>query len=121
MTQKAEDYLKNKKEVTKLIATVGQSSEGMGGNRATAYKSEINVQLVDKKDREDPSSIYAAKIKQELEPVLVGAKVKTVPVSILGSAEQAPLALVVTGPDLDSVMVFATAAMNKLKGIEGAT
>ena len=121
MTQKAEEYLKNKKEVTKLIATVGQSSDGMGATSGTAYKSEINVQLVEKKDREDPSNIYAAKIKNELEPILVGAKVKTVPVSILGSAEQAPLALIVTGPELDSVMVFAKAAMNELKNVKGAT
>jgi hydrophobic/amphiphilic exporter-1 (mainly G- bacteria), HAE1 family len=121
MTQKAEDYLKHKKEVTKLISTVGQSSDGMGASRATAYKSEINVQLVEKKDRQDPANIYAAKIKRELEPILVGAKVKTVPVSILGSAEQAPLALVVTGPELDSVMVFANAAMNELKKVKGAT
>ncbi|HYE53629.1 MAG TPA: efflux RND transporter permease subunit [Chitinophagaceae bacterium] len=121
MTQKAENYLKQKKEVTKLISTVGQSSEGMGGTQATAYKSEINVQLVEKKDRADPSNIYAAKIKKELEPLLVGAKVKTVPVSILGSAEQAPLALVVTGPELDSVMAFAKAAMNELKTVQGAT
>ena len=121
MTQKAEEYLKTKKEVTKLIATVGQSSEGMGASRATAYKSEINVQLVEKKDREDEANIYAAKIKNELQPLLVGAKVKTVPVSILGSAEQAPLALIVTGPELDSVMSFAKAAMNELKDIQGAT
>jgi HAE1 family hydrophobic/amphiphilic exporter-1 len=121
MTARAEEYLKNKKEVTKLIATVGQSSEGMGAAQATAYKSEINVQLVPKKERADASNIYAAKIKKELEPILVGAKVKTVPVSILGSAEQAPLALVVTGPELDSVMVFAKAAMSELKTIQGAT
>ncbi len=121
MTQKAEEYLKTKKEVTKLIATVGQSSEGVGASRATAYKSEINVQLVEKKDREDEANIYAAKIKNELQPLLVGAKVKTVPVSILGSAEQAPLALIVTGPELDSVMSFAKAAMEELKNIQGAT
>jgi len=121
VTQKAEAYLKGKKEVTKIITTVGQSSEGMGSTQATAYKSEINVQMVDKNEREDASNIYAAKIKKELEPLLVGAKVKTVPVSILGSAEQAPLALVVTGPELDSVMVFARAAMNELGKIEGAT
>ncbi len=121
MAQRAEDYLKHKKEVTKLITTVGQSSDGMGATQATAYKAEINVQLVEKKDRLDPSNIFAAKIKKELEPVLVGAKVKTVPVSILGSAEQAPLALVVTGPELDSVMVFAQAAMNELKKVQGAT
>ena len=121
MTWKAEDYLKNKKEVTKLIATVGQSSDGMGATSGTAYKSEINVQLVEKKDRKDPSNIYAAKIRNELQPILVGAKVKTVPVSILGSAEQAPLALIVTGPELDSVMSFAQSAMNELKKVEGAT
>ena len=121
ITQKAEAYLTNKKEVTKLITTVGQSSEGMGGSQATAYRAEINVQLVEKGEREDASNIYAAKVKNELEPLLVGAKVKTVPVSILGSAEQAPLALVVTGPELDSVMVFAKAAMSELNKIEGAT
>ncbi|WP_262920244.1 efflux RND transporter permease subunit [Niabella hibiscisoli] len=52
---------------------------------------------------------------------MVGAKVKTVPVSILGSAENAPLGLVVTGPNLDSVMRFANAAKDKLAGIKGAT
>jgi HAE1 family hydrophobic/amphiphilic exporter-1 len=121
MTQKAEEYLKGKKEVTKIIATVGQSSEGMGASQSTAYKSEINVQLVERKYRLDESNIYAAKIKQELEPLMVGAKVKTVPVSILGSAEQAPLALIITGPELDSVMTFAKAAMNELKNVKGAT
>ena len=121
MTRKAEDYLKNKHEVTRLIATVGQSSDGMGATQATAYKSEIAVQLVPKKERADDANIYAAKIKQELDPVLVGAKVKTVPVSILGSAERAPLALVVMGPDMDSVMSFANAAMNELKKVKGAT
>lgn len=122
MTQRAEAYLRNKKEVTKIISTVGQSSDGgFGAAQATAYKSEINVQMVDKKDREDPSNIYAAKIKKELEPLLVGAKVKTVPVSILGSAEQAPLALVVTGPELDSVLVFANAALAELRKVQGAT
>ncbi|MCR6720302.1 MAG: efflux RND transporter permease subunit [Chitinophagaceae bacterium] len=121
VTQKAEDFLRTKREVKRMITTVGQSSEGnMGATQATAYKSEISVQLVDKKDREDDSYIYAAKIKRELQDVLVGAKVKTVPVSILGSAESAPLALVVTGPELDSVMRFAEVAKEKLGKIQGA-
>ena len=121
MTQKAENFLKQKPDITRLIATVGQSSDGMGATQGTAYKSEIAVQLVGKKDREDPADIYAAKIKKELEPLLAGAKVKTTPVSILGMAERAPLALVVTGPELDSVMSFAKAAMNELTKIKGAT
>jgi HAE1 family hydrophobic/amphiphilic exporter-1 len=93
----------------------------MGASQSTPYKAEIDVQLVPKKDRADDANIYAARIKKELEPVLPGAKVKTVPVSILGSAEQAPLALIVTGPELDSVMVFARSAMNELKTVQGAT
>lgn len=121
MTQKAEEFLRTKPEVVSLISTVGQSSDGMGASRATAYKSEVNVKLVEKKDRKDDANIYAAKTKLELQNILVGAKVKTVPVSILGSAENAPLGLIVTGPSLDSVLQFAEVAMNKLQGIKGAT
>ncbi len=121
VAQRAEEYLRTKKEITKLITMVGQSSDGMGGTQATAYKAEIDVHLVPKQEREDDANIYAAKMKLELEPLLVGAMVKTVPVSILGSAEQAPLSLVVTGPDLDSVLVFSEAAMAELRNIKGAT
>lgn len=121
ITQKAESYLKTKPEVINLITTVGQSSDGMAATTATPYKSEIAVQLVPNTERKDASDIYAAKIKRELEPLLVGAKVKTVPVSILGMAERAPLALVVTGPSLDSVMAYANVAMDSLKNISGAT
>jgi HAE1 family hydrophobic/amphiphilic exporter-1 len=121
IAQKAEAYIRKKPEVTKIITTVGQSSNGTGGFQATPYQAEVDVQLVPKEKRADDASVYAAKLKHELEPVLVGAKVKTVQVSILGSAEQAPLALVVTGPDLDSVMLFANAALNELRTIKGAT
>lgn len=121
LTLEAENYLKTKPEITSLITTVGQSSDGALGTQATPYKSEISVQLIPKTERADPADIYAAKIKRELEPVLVGAKVKTVPVSILGMAERAPLALVVTGPSLDSVLAFANTAMDSLRNIPGAT
>ncbi|WP_026903294.1 efflux RND transporter permease subunit [Pedobacter glucosidilyticus] len=120
MTRKAEDFLAQRKEITSLITTVGQSSEGMGGSLATAYKAEINVKLVERKDREDEASIFAAKISRALAQELVGAKVKTVPVSILGTAEQAPINLIVVGSELDSVLKFAEEAKNVLAGISGA-
>ena len=121
MTQRAEQYLRTKKGVTDLITTVGQTSEGFGATQATAYKSEIDVKLVPRTDREDDSYVYAAKTKSELAKVLVGAKVKTVPVNIMGTADLAPLSLVVTAPTLDSAMVFANAAMSQLSKIKGAT
>lgn len=120
MTQKAEKFLRGKKEVVDMITTVGQSSEGFGAAQATAYKAEIDVILNDKSEREDNSFIYAAKVKRELEKELVGAKVKTVPVGLIG-AEQAPIALVVTGPNLESAMKFAELAKHELEQIKGSS
>jgi hypothetical protein len=79
------------------------------------------VKLVDKKHREDDSYVYAAKIKRELQQQLVGAQVKTTPISIMGTADRAPLALVVTASELDSAMTFANAALAELRKIKGAT
>lgn len=120
MTQKAEAFLAQKPEIKKMITTVGEQSEDFGGAQATNYKSEIDVILVDKEEREDNSFIYAAKIRNELAKELVGAKVRTIPVGLMG-AEQAPLALVVTGSDLDSINKFADRAMDSLYTIKGAS
>ena len=120
VTQKAEEFLSKKKEITQMITTVGQSSGDFGGTQATAYKSEINVRLVERKDREDEQSIYATKVSRELSKYLVGAKVKTVPISILGIAENAPIDMVVMGSDLDSALVYAEQAMKVLQTIEGS-
>jgi HAE1 family hydrophobic/amphiphilic exporter-1 len=89
--------------------------------QSTAYKSEINVKMIDQKDRTDDSYVYAARMKLQLEKILVGAKVKTVPVGILGTAEDAPIALIVTGTSLESAMIFAKAAEKELNKIPGAT
>lgn len=121
MTQKAEAYLKKQEYVFSQITTVGQTSEGMGASQATAYKAEINIKMIDQKDRTDDASVYAAKIKRQLEKVLVGAKVKTVPVGIMGTPENAKLGLVVTGPNVESAMKFAKQAEAELRKIPGTT
>ena len=120
ITQKAEAFLNKKPEIIQLITTVGQSSGDFGGTQATAYKSEINVKLVERDKRADNSSIYATKVSRELAKYLVGAKVKTVPISILGIAENAPIEMVVMGSDLDSAMKYAEAAKDVLAKIKGS-
>jgi HAE1 family hydrophobic/amphiphilic exporter-1 len=120
ITQKAEAFLTKKPEIIQLITTVGQSSGDFGGTQATAYKSEINVKLVERDKRADNSSIYATKVSRELAKYLVGAKVKTVPISILGIAENAPIELVVMGSDLDSAMKYAEGAKAVLAQIKGS-
>jgi HAE1 family hydrophobic/amphiphilic exporter-1 len=121
MTQKAEAFLSAQEYVHSQITTVGQTSEGMGGSQATAYKAEIDVKMIEQKDRTDAASVYAAKIKRKLEKVLIGAKVKTVPVGILGTAENATLGLIVTGPSVESAMKFAKQAEAQLRTIPGTT
>jgi HAE1 family hydrophobic/amphiphilic exporter-1 len=121
MTQKAEAYLKKEPYVFSQITTVGQTSEGMGAAQSTAYKAEINVKMIEQKDRTDDATVYAAKIKRKLEKVLVGSKVKTVPVGILGTAEDAQLGLIVTGPNVESAMKFAKLAEAELRKIPGTT
>jgi len=120
ITQKAEAFLTKKPEIIQTITTVGQSSGDFGGTQATAYKSEINVKLVERDKRADNSSIYATKVSRELAKYLVGAKVKTVPISILGIAENAPIELVVMGSDLDSAMKYAEGAKAVLAKIKGS-
>jgi HAE1 family hydrophobic/amphiphilic exporter-1 len=40
---------------------VGQTSGGMGASQSTAYKSEINVKMVEMNQRDEPANVYAAK------------------------------------------------------------
>jgi len=127
ITQKAENYLRNLKVkgtnkplVESMITTVGQSTSGMGATQATAYKSEIQLTLIDKKERSESTNVIAAKLKRELSQYLVNAKVKTVPVGMMG-AKQAPIALVVTSDNVEVAQQYAEKAAGLLKTIDGAT
>src|SRR5690606_29782092 len=88
LTQKAEAYLAKKPEIEKMITTVGQASDGMMTTSGTKYKSEIQIYLKDGHKNTEPTKVYAAKLKREMESYLIDAKVKTVQIVIMG-AEQA--------------------------------
>lgn len=120
MTQKAEAYLAQKPEIVSMITSVGQVSGGMGAMQSTAYKSEINIELIDKSEREETTKVYSAKLKRELEKELVGAKVTTVPVGFMG-AEMAPLQMTVTGATFEDAMAYAKEAEAQLRTIDGAS
>jgi len=127
ITQKAENYLRslkvegtNKPLVESMITTVGQSTSGMGASQATPYKSEIQLTIIDKKERNESTNVIAAKLKRKLSQYLVEAKVKTVPVGLMG-AEQSPIALVVTSDNVEVAQQYAEKTAELLKTVEGAT
>lgn len=123
VTMKAEAFLSKQPLIKSLTTTVGQSSESsgatFGGTQATFYKSEITVTMVDEDERDESSDIYAARLRKEVAALLVGAKVKTTPVSIMGTADKASIDLVVMAPNQDSAMFFAKKAMMVLSKLEG--
>ncbi len=120
LTQRAEKYLATKPEIIKMITSVGSVSGGMGAVQSTNYKSEISVELTDKSERDEPTNVYAARLKRDLEKILVGAKVTTIPVGFMG-AEQAPLQMTITGTTLEDAMAFAKQAEAQLLSIDGAS
>lgn len=120
MTQTAENYLSKRPEIEKYITTVGQASDGMMSTTGTKYKSEIQIFLDDKQSKKESTKVYAAKMVREMEKILVGAKVKTVNMGMMG-AEQAPLKLTVIGSSQEDAMEFATQAADQLRKIPGAT
>ena len=120
MTQRAEKFIQKKPEVVQMITSVGQVSGGMGAMQSTNYKSEINIELVDKSERNDDTKVYAAKLKRELEKELIGAKITTVPVGFMG-AEEAPLQMTVTGATFQDAMSYAKQAETQLRTIDGAS
>ena len=122
-SMKAEAYLHKQSLIQSLTTTVGKSSEdGFGATQATPYKSEITVTMIPEKERpNDPSDLYAAKLKKDLSNLLTGTKVKTTPVNIFGTADRAAVDLVVTGTSQDSAMKFANMALKELQQVNGAT
>jgi hydrophobic/amphiphilic exporter-1 (mainly G- bacteria), HAE1 family len=120
-SRKIEEFVSSKREVVSTITTIGQTNEGgfFGSATGTPYKSEITVKLVPEDQREKSSDIYGVLLKNEIMDKFPGVKVKSTPISMLGTAEQAPIQLIVTGPTFDTVMFTADKLMQEVKKVEG--
>lgn len=122
VTKEIEDMLAQKPEIVSLFTTVGQQSTGgLGGSQSTAYAAEITVKLVPAEQRTYDSNITARFIKNELEAQIPEAKIKTTPVSLMGTANQAPVEIIVKGPGLDSVMAYASKVLDEVRKVPGTT
>lgn len=119
LTLNVEKYLRNDKDVVDMITTVGQQSTGFGGAQATLYQSEIQVNLVDKSERDESTDIKAARIKRALEEKFTGVEFKTAPIALMGAAS-APIEMVVTAPDNATANKEATRILALLKKVPGA-
>ncbi|GGG15994.1 efflux RND transporter permease subunit [Pontibacter amylolyticus] len=116
-TRQVEQYLEGFPEVAKVFTTVGTTSSAQQGQN-TAYKAEVSVTLVDVKERMFSTDQFSRQAKADIESKLPNVEVTPVPVGLVGNS-QAPIQLIISGSNLDSVMAFSQQVMRVVEGVAG--
>ncbi|TCL59731.1 HAE1 family hydrophobic/amphiphilic exporter-1 [Hydrogenispora ethanolica] len=112
-TRQAEQILAEFPEVVKTFTTVGTAS-GMHAAAAPSNTAEIQVLLVPKKQRSRSTIEVSQALKGRLERI-PGIKVHVSPITITGTADGAPIQLVISGTNWKS----AYQAALRIQGIIG--
>jgi len=118
LTQKVEHLLLQKPEVVKVFSNIGYSSSDFGTGSSEKNKSEITVSLVPKDQRSISVSEFAAMIKKEVQGI-PGLKVSATPTSMMGNADDAPIQVLLRGPDVNKLFEVGDSVMNIIRSIPG--
>lgn len=118
-TASVEAYLQKYPEITKVFTTVGATSASQEG-QSSAYEAEVFVALVNVKERDFSTQRFSRVVKAELEEQLPGVKITPVPVGMVGSG-QAPIQVVLSGPDLDNLLSFSQRVLAEVIEVKGTT
>lgn len=118
-TREVEDYLRTLPEVTEVFTTVGVASGQFTGSQSSPYTAEILVKLVGPEHRAMSGPDYARNLENYLEEHITGAEYTGVPISIMGTANDAPIQVIVSGPDKDSIRLVSEKIEGILAGITG--
>lgn len=118
-TQEVERYLYTLPEVTEVFTTVGVSSGAFTGSQSVPYSAEITVKMVDKKQRDISGPVFAREVERQLEELIIGAKFTSVPVSIVGTANDAPIQVVLSGPEVKDLEIASNQVVAALEEIQG--
>jgi hydrophobic/amphiphilic exporter-1 (mainly G- bacteria), HAE1 family len=121
LTKEVEDLLLKKPEVIKVFSNIGSSSSGSGpttGSSSEKNKSEITVNLVNKKLRDKSVEEFAAMIKKEVQNI-PGLKISATPTSMNGNADDAPIQVLLRGSDVNKLFEVGDSVMKVIKKIPG--
>jgi HAE1 family hydrophobic/amphiphilic exporter-1 len=114
-----EKQLLSHPEVDVVFTRVG-SKGGSLSIVETPYAAEINVKLVDKKDRNISSKKFSIQVKKEMSEMFAGPEFTINEVSILGKTDH-PLEMYIRGNNYDEVKIYATKVYEITQGIEGVS
>ncbi|RDV13588.1 AcrB/AcrD/AcrF family protein [Pontibacter diazotrophicus] len=114
----AEAYLDQFPEVTKIFTTVGTTSSAQAGQN-TAYLAEVSVQLVDASERTSTTNAFSRQVKIGLEETIPGVKFTALPVSMVGNGGQAPIQVILSGSNLDTLMDVSDKILAEVEQVQG--
>ncbi|AMM51816.1 acriflavin resistance protein [Rufibacter sp. DG15C] len=116
-TKQVEEYLRTIPEVKRVFTTVGTTASSQAG-QTSAYQAELSVALVDVKDRLFSTQQFSRQAKADIESKLPNVEVSPVPVGLVGNA-QAPIQIVLSGSNLDTLIAFSKRVTKVVEGVSG--
>ena len=114
--QRAEQIIMKHPEVTNVFTNVGYSSNGLATS-SNSNLADINVKLIDKKERKLSTEAFGQLLKQEVGQI-PGVKVTVTPVGIVG-ASQAPIMIAVKGTKLADIRKAAAIVKQVTESVPG--
>lgn len=98
IVQQAEAIIMDEPIVTNVFSNIGVSNLGGLGNVSNSNYAEINVKMVDKKERSISADEFGMQLQRKIAQI-PGVKVTVSPMDITGNANQAPIMILVKGND----------------------
>ena len=117
LTRMVEHRLSTLPEVKKLLVNVGASSEGFF-NQSADNISELNVRLSPKEQRTRSTGEIMQAIRASLKDS-PGLKTSINPIGIFGTANETPVAVILSGPTRTEVTRVAEALRDSIRTIKG--
>ncbi len=117
-TQEIEALISKKPEVSGVYSTVGKASGFLAMSSETS-KTEINVKLVHKTQRDISSVRFFKKLEDELNSTFSDVKVRSNIVTLVGEADESPIQIVMMGSDKDTLMRCAREMLERVTDIPG--
>jgi len=117
ITSRVEALLLKKPEVKKVYSMIGYSSSNFSSSEEQ-YKSEVTVTMLPKKERNVSVDDFAALVKKEVLSI-PGIKVSSTPSSIMGSADDAPIQVLIRGASVEKLYQVSDSIIPLLKKVAG--
>jgi hydrophobe/amphiphile efflux-1 (HAE1) family protein len=111
-----ENKLKTIPEITKIFSNTGYQNDGFN-EKYSSNLATINISLIPATERKKSLSQLSRDLK-ELSMQVTGVKSRVSPIGLFG-ANEAPVQLLITGPNRDSVNAVASLVLDNIRRING--